>query len=141
MGAMLFYTLAVVLERHIVAPISVGGAAVPVPLFLACEQLVIALIYLPMLFFFHNGYTSIKHGVETAGPAILLVAVLTVGYRFCGSTALSFAEGQLGPFTAIKRLSALVAVVIGGNLFHEEHLRARITASAIMLLGAAMILI
>jgi drug/metabolite transporter (DMT)-like permease len=140
-GAMLLYTFSVLLERRIVAPVGMGGAGVAPALFLAAEQLIIAAIYLPMLFFFHDGYAGIRHGIKNAGPAILLVALLTVGYRLAGSTALSYAEGKLALFTAIKRTSVLFAVALGGGLFHEEHLAWRIGACGVMIAGAVMILI
>ena len=140
LGAVVLYSCAVLLERRIVSPASIGGFGVPPALFLGVEHVIMAAIYLPMLFFFHDGYVSIRHGIKTAGPIILLIALLTVGYRLSGSYALSYPEGKVGLFAAIKRTSALVAVAVGGNLFREEHVTRRVVGCAVMVIGAAMIL-
>jgi len=83
--------------------------------------------------------------IVLAGGAIattaLLVSIMTVGIWFCMSYALTFAEGKTALVTSIRRISILFTTWIGGELFHEEHVRQRTIAAGIMVVGAILIAI
>ncbi len=81
----------------------------------------------------YKGYKDLIHGIKNAGKIIFLDAVFStisnITYLYAISTTM------ISLVLPIKRLSTLIAVIIGGKLFHEHNLTQRILACLIMLLG------
>ena len=73
------------------------------------------------------------------GGWILLVALLTVGYRYMGIHAID--RVSVGLASGIKHTSALFVTLIGGELFHEKQLARRVVACVIMIAGAFLLLL
>jgi uncharacterized membrane protein len=69
---------------------------------------------------------------------IILIAILTVGYRYTQIKAIKIAPVSL--VISVKRISVFIAVVIGGRLFNEKNLFRKALATAIMVAGAIMIM-
>jgi uncharacterized membrane protein len=69
---------------------------------------------------------------------IILIAVLTAGYRFTQIKAIKIAPVSL--VLSVKRISVFIAVVLGGRLFNEKNLLKKALATAIMVAGAIMIM-
>jgi uncharacterized membrane protein len=69
---------------------------------------------------------------------IILIAVLTAGYRYTQIKAIKIAPVSL--VISVKRISVFIAVVIGGKLFNEKNLFRKALATAIMVAGAIMIM-
>jgi drug/metabolite transporter (DMT)-like permease len=69
---------------------------------------------------------------------IILIAVLTAGYRYTQIKAIKIAPVSL--VLSVKRISVFIAVVIGGKLFKEKNLLKKTLATAIMVAGAIMIM-
>jgi uncharacterized membrane protein len=69
---------------------------------------------------------------------IILIAVLTAGYRYTQIKAIKIAPVSL--VLSVKRISVFIAVVIGGKLFNEKNLFRKALATAIMVAGAIMIM-
>ncbi len=82
---------------------------------------------------------EIVKGFVDAKWIIVLVSLATIGYRF--SALLALKQLEVGVVSAIKRLSAVLIVLIGGELFHEHNLRQKIVACVIMILGAVLIVV
>lgn len=75
-----------------------------------------------------------------AFPLLLVgVAAATALYRFFEVAAMAQANPAL--VTALKRLSVVLSVIIGGKLFHEQDIGRRVAASLIMFMGAGLIVI
>jgi len=53
----------------------------------------------------------------------------------------ALAQANPALVTALKRLSVVLSVIIGGKLFREQDTGRRVTASIIMFLGAGLIVI
>ncbi|MDY6770395.1 MAG: hypothetical protein SV186_00385, partial [Candidatus Nanohaloarchaea archaeon] len=70
---------------------------------------------------------------------VLLAAAMTTSYRLLQMQAFSMAMVSL--VVPIKRLSTLLATVIGGELFHEERLLQRSLASLVMVAGAYLVIV
>ena len=68
---------------------------------------------------------------------ILLVAVLTTGYRIMQSQAAALAA--IGLVIAIKRSSALFTTIVGGEIFRERDLIRKTIACSIMIGGVYLI--
>lgn len=96
--------------------------------------------------FFSIAYLLYKGNIETSTLRmrkenlgwILLIAVLTIGYRFTQVLAISLASVAL--VLAIKRTSVFWATVIGGRLFKDKDLLKRSIAAILILAGAILIL-
>ena len=69
---------------------------------------------------------------------IILIAVLTAGYRYTQIRAIKIAPVSL--VLSVKRISVFIAVIIGGKLFNEKNLLKKTLATAIMVAGAIMIM-
>ena len=69
---------------------------------------------------------------------ILLISVLTIGYRFTQIVSVSIASVALT--LAVKRTSVLWATIIGGKIFKDTNLLKKTIAVLFILLGAILIL-
>jgi uncharacterized membrane protein len=68
---------------------------------------------------------------------IVIIALLTVGYRYTQIEAVKMAPVAL--VLAVKRMSVFFAAVLGGHLLNERDLLRKTIATAIMVAGAVMI--
>jgi drug/metabolite transporter (DMT)-like permease len=69
---------------------------------------------------------------------IIIISVLTMGYRYTQIKAIKIAPVSL--VLSVKRISVFIAVVIGGKMFNEKNLFRKALATAIMVVGAIMIM-
>ncbi len=70
---------------------------------------------------------------------IILVAVLTIGYRYTQIEAIKVAPA-VALVLAVKRISVFFAALIGGKLFNESKLLQKAIATAIMIAGTFFII-
>jgi len=106
----------------------------------------IAFVHLFLLFhffifvkFFKFDLKEMFNHIKINGWLILVVAFFTVGYRY--SSVLAIRDGNVGLVSAIKRSSAFLVVLVGGELFHEHNLMRKIIACCILILGVILIVI
>jgi len=100
--------------------------------------------YFAILFFII--YLAFKGKLEGRAPQInktdvlwiLLISVLTIGYRFTQIVSVSIASVALT--LAVKRTSVLWATVIGGKIFKDTNLLKKTIAVLFILVGAILIL-
>ncbi len=69
---------------------------------------------------------------------IILIAILTVGYRYTQILAVTLAPVAL--IIAVKRISVFFSAIAGGKLFNEKNLLQKGIATAIMIAGAILLL-
>lgn len=69
---------------------------------------------------------------------IILVAILTIGYRYTQIEAINLAPVAL--VLAVKRISVFFSSVAGGKIFKEKNLIARAAAAAVMIAGTLFLL-
>jgi drug/metabolite transporter (DMT)-like permease len=69
---------------------------------------------------------------------LFLISVITIGYRYTQIEAIKIAPVAL--VLTVKRFSVLFAAIIGGRIFNEHHLLQKSIATAIIILGAILIL-
>jgi uncharacterized membrane protein len=84
-------------------------------------------------------FADMKIEIRDYGPKLLIIAVLTVGSSLLYLQALPAAFVSV--VLPLRRMSALFAVVIGGNLFAEKQVLLRAIAACIMVVGAVLVLI
>ncbi len=87
----------------------------------------------------HDGIIGVKNGLRKSGKWILLVAALTVGYRFFQMKAISMM--YVGLVVAIKRVSTLITTLVGGRIYHETNLLVKVLGCIIMLWGVVFIIL
>jgi len=69
---------------------------------------------------------------------IILIAVLTIGYRY--SQILAVKKAPVAAVLSIKRISVFMATLAGGRLFKESNLFQKAVATFLMVLGAILIM-
>ena len=99
----------------------------------------IALNFIILIHLFHNGIKGIKNGIYNAGKWIIFICILTCAYRFLQLQAISMTYVSL--VIPIKRTSTIFSTIIGGKLFHEDHILKKLICCIIMFFGAYLIII
>jgi drug/metabolite transporter (DMT)-like permease len=133
LGAVALFTITSLADR-----ILLKGYKLPPYTFMAYQQLFYGIIFLVIVLYKRKSAVAsfISVNKET-WLFILVVAVLTVAYRYTQIAAVKLAP--VGLVLAVKRLSILIAIIIGGKLFHEQHLKRRILAAVIILAGISLL--
>lgn len=90
-----------------------------------------------LVFTRHNGFKDIKKGFQVHKWAIVAISALTVMGALTDIFALKLGEAAL--FVPVMRTWTLIAVLFGGAFYKERHLRNRLIATAIMLIGVFII--
>lgn len=129
--ALASYSVSAVMGKYVLGFVS------PVTL-LFTEQMFIALIFLGIMQRY-DGVKGVVNGVKKMGWWLLLIAIITVTYRYLQTVAMKMAYVSL--VMPIKRLCTLFATVIGGGIFREQGLYQKILACLIMILGAFLVIL
>lgn len=85
----------------------------------------------------HDGWKDVKKGFVVHNRAIVGIALLLVAGSLTDMFALHFGEAAL--FVPVMRMWTLIAVLFGGTFYKEGHLRNRLIATTIMLVGIFII--
>jgi uncharacterized membrane protein len=132
--ALLLFTASSILDK-----VLLGKYKMPPNAFMALQQIfyaiVITVIYLISSVKKRNPLISFDKKIWFW---IILISVLTAGYRYTQIRAIKIAPVSL--VLSVKRISVFIAVVIGGRLFNEKNLLKKALATAIMVAGAIMIM-
>jgi len=107
--------------------------------FLLVHHFIIFLVFVCMIHKFHNGMKGIKHGMKSAGKYIFLAAFVLFISRVLMVHTLTIPTAMVALVLSVKRMSSLFATVIGGEIFKDHHLKKKIVASIIMIIGAIII--
>lgn len=107
--------------------------------YVAYIQLFIAINFVIFTYIQRKSFKVIVQSFRDSGSGIVLVALLTTGYRVAQSMATALA--YVGLVIAIKRSSSLFTTIIGGEIFHETDLFRKTIACMIMIVGVVLIAI
>jgi len=133
LGAVALFTITSLMDR-----ILLKGYKLPPYTFMAYQQLFYGIVFLTIILFKRKSATvSFKSLNKKLWQLVLLVAVFTVVYRYTQIAAIKLAP--VGLVLAVKRLSVLIAIIIGGKLFNEQNVTRRIVAAIIILAGISML--
>ena len=128
--ATLFYSLHAVLSKYILFYIQ--------PLtYVFIELVLMAVVLIAIAYLRHNGTSDIKKGFKVHRWMIVAIAFFSLTAELFAFFALSRGEAAL--VVPIIRTWTLFVVVLGGTFYKEGHLRNRILATAIMLVGIFII--
>lgn len=131
-AALLLFTTTAILDKAILT-----NFKVPINAFMGFQHLFLAIIFFAIIIFL--GKTkSVKSSFKNSWKFILLIAFITITYRYTHLLAIKIAPVALA--LSLKRVSVFIAVVIGGTLFKEHNLVRKIIATIIMTLGAILII-
>lgn len=139
--ALVLYGFSSVFDKKILGTVADGGFAVPVLTYLPLVHFFIAINFIVMILLFHDGFEGIGKGIKHNWKWVFVVAVLVVGARLAQQYAVSLPGVLISLVVPIKRLSALFATIIGGELFHEKHILRKSIACVIMIIGAVLIIL
>jgi len=81
-----------------------------------------------------------KHKPEVKSTKYQLLLILAVGIMQY-STNYVFSVMEVASALALFQLSAILSVFLGVNIFHEQNLREKLTGAALMVSGAAVIIL
>jgi drug/metabolite transporter (DMT)-like permease len=138
---MIFYALTGIMDKKIVSPVYQGGLGVAVISYLPLLFFFMAVIFMVMMLIFHDGFEGIGRGMKSNVSWLLVIALLTIAYKATIIAAIAIPGVLLSLVIPIKKLSAIFSTIIGGELFHEDHVLKNSFASIIMIVGAVLILL
>jgi EamA-like transporter family. len=102
------------------------------------QHLIYCLIFSSLIFIRRISFKDLIHNGQNQLPLILIIALLTIAYRFTqlGAT-------RLAPVTmvlAVKRTSILYASFFGGRLFSDDRLPQKLIGGALIIASGFIIL-
>lgn len=130
--ALLIYAFTALSDRLVLSRFHIQPEA-----YIAFISVFLLFHYIILLLIFNRGLQDIKVGIKQAGWWILAMAVLTLGYRYAQTYAVSMVN--VGLASAVKHTSVLVTTIIGGEIFHEKNLFRKIVAALIICSGVILL--
>ncbi|HPN39318.1 MAG TPA: EamA family transporter [Melioribacteraceae bacterium] len=132
--ALFLFTATTLLDKYILKDLIKNPKA-----FLVFQQLFTAIIFFVAALFIKGGIVKIlKDTNNDWWKWIILVAVLTIGYRYSQIEAIKFAPA-VALVLAVKRISVFFASIIGGKIFNEKNLLQKAIATLILIGGTFFI--
>lgn len=132
--ALVLYAVSSTIDRYVLGTLKLDVLA-----YLSIVQVLIVIFFTILVWYFHDLH-DISKGLRELWLPLLLIACLTVGYRYSQSFALSLAEGKVALVTSIKRSSTLLTT-LGGGFFHEKHLLRNFFSALVIVSGVAMVIL
>ncbi|MCE1188830.1 MAG: DMT family transporter [Ignavibacteria bacterium] len=117
-----------------------GRYKMPAPAMMSFQQ-VFYLLVIAVVYIYSNIRTKgqeLKKTTRQMVPWLIAIALFTLGYRYTQIMAIKIAP--VGAVLAVKRISVFIAAISGGKLFNESNRKQKAFATAIMVIGAIMIM-
>lgn len=132
--ALLLFTATSIMDKLLV-----GNYKMHPYTYMGFQQLFYAFIFLLLMIFAGKSFRVSTGLIEKSDwILIIIVALLTVGYRYTQIEAVKIAPVAL--VLSVKRISVFIAAIGGGQIFKEKNLLKKAVATAIMIAGALLIL-
>lgn len=134
LAALLLFTASSIMDKLLLIKLNMN------PVSLTAFQHIFFAIIFGLIFYFSkdNNTKETFNSAKINLGWILLISILTIGYRFSQVWAVSLASVALT--LAVKRTSVLWATIIGGKIFKDTNLLKKVIAVLFILLGAILIL-
>jgi len=134
LAALLLFTASSVMDKLLLIKLDFTPISLT-----AFQHFYFALLFVIIYFLFRGKLENAAPQIsKTDALWILLISVLTIGYRYTQIVSISLASVALT--LAVKRTSVLWASVIGGKIFKDTNLFKKTIAVLFILLGAILIL-
>lgn len=130
--ALIIYAFSATIDRYVLFNLNMNVEA-----FIAFSALFYAFFGFTVLNLFHNGLKGMKNGIKNVGWLVLIIALFSLLTSFYQSKAIALAP--VGLVLTVKRLATLIVIVIGGEMFHENHIIKKCISAIIMIAGVLMI--
>jgi drug/metabolite transporter (DMT)-like permease len=132
--ALILFTVTSLLDRVLLKDYNL-----PPYTFMAFQQLFYAVIFsILVLFKYRSIIRPVKEVTKKTVYLIIIISVFTVIYRLTQIEATKLVPVAL--VISVKRLSILMAIILGGKLFRESYLLRRVIAAIIILAGATILM-
>lgn len=125
-SALLLFSLSSTLDRYLLLQVQTNT-------YIAYTLIVSTAIFLVLFLRSRQSLQILRPGRGYLLFFIFLAAALHLTSNIAQANAVSIMA--VGLVIAVKRLSVLIDVILGGRFFHERHLPQKIAATAIMLVG------
>lgn len=132
-GALVLFALSSVGDK-----VLVSGFRMDLRIVLVFQHIVFCLLFGAMLMVRRTGLRVVLEEGRRVLPVIVLIAVVTIGYRYAQLAAT--VEAPVALVLAVKRTSILFASLVGGRIFADERLPVRL-AGAAMIVGAGFLIL
>jgi len=133
LAALLIFTVTSILDKALLK-----NFKIPLNAFFGFQHLFFALIFLALAFIFSD-MKNLKKTFQVSWKFIGALALITIVYRYSHLAAVKIAPVAL--VLSIKRMSVFFAVLIGGTYFKDCNLLRRVIATAMMVIGAILIIL
>lgn len=130
--SLFIFAFAATIDRYVLARLNMQINA-----FIAFSALFYAFFSFTALNLFHNGLKGMKNGIKNVGWLVLIIAFFSLLTSFFQAKAISLAP--VGLVLTVKRLATLIVIIIGGEMFHENHLLKKCISALIMISGVLLI--
>ncbi|HLC59218.1 MAG TPA: EamA family transporter [archaeon] len=131
MSSAIFYAVSSIIDKVVLSFYDIFGFFVLIHLFIALNFFVINILETRRLPW--NGH------IKSSFSLIILASVVTIFSRIFLLQSISL--GIVSLVIAIKHTDTLIATTIGGEIFHEKHLKKKIAAAFIMLVGVMFVIL
>jgi bacterial/archaeal transporter family protein len=132
--SLLFYSLGAIFDR-----VALSELNATLPLYMFSFHMSVAILYIPIAFFFGGSVKGIREAFKKSGPDIFFSSLFTVTYRYFQMEALKLAA--VGLVSTVKRTSSLFTTIIGGEIFHEKNIKRKAFASVVIIAGSILIIL
>lgn len=134
LAALALYSITVLVDKTVVSTTDI-----PIAQYLALMQIFVAINILIIRFIHQRNTYSLFAGFKKYGPAVLIVALLTYGYRYFQLNAIALVS--VGVVAAMKHSSSLLTAILGGEFFHEKNVPGKVLATILMFGGVVLVLL
>jgi transporter family protein len=132
--AIFFYSISAVLDKFVLAEVDPYT-------YLSFTFLVLSVHYLLVQFIKYDGIKDIKHAFVKGKHLMFIIALLMLFSDIFYYMAVAIPTAMIALIIPVKRMSTLVATIIGGRLFHDKDLVYRIMACIVMIIGVVFVVI
>jgi drug/metabolite transporter (DMT)-like permease len=130
--ALFIFAFGATIDRYVLSSLNMQVEA-----FIAFSALFYAFFGFTALNLFHNGLKGMKNGIRNVGWLVFIISLFSLLTSFYQAKAMALAP--VGLVLTVKRLATLIVIVIGGELFHENHLLKKCISAIIMISGVLLI--
>lgn len=130
--SLFIFAFSATIDRHVLSNLNMQIEA-----FIAFSSLFYAFYSFTALNLFHNGIKGMKNGIRNVGWLVLIIALFSLLTSFFQAKAIALAP--VGLVMTVKRLATLIVIIIGGEMFHENHILKKIISAVIMIAGVLLI--
>ncbi len=132
--ALLLFTVTSLLDKYLLRDHAMHPYA-----FMGFQQLFLAVNFFIIMFLRKKSFSKmIFIPDKNVFLLIISIAILTIGYRYTQIEALTLAPVAL--VLSVKRLSVFFVTLVGGKIFKEKNLTKKLIATAILIVGALLII-